>query len=412
MMKRFILTIGLLVYSIFAQPLPTQYFSITQKDSLYYLLTDKALFKLSSHEASGEFFLTNYIEKDFSSSTRLALNDQHLFLTNGDTINIYSNSNAWDLNFENNFFPGYSITSVHGFGPFFFIQSGNNYNLLKVENGSVITVEASLFNHPGQMLVFFTYPYVVIGQTVYKYVEAFDFYAVAQISIGNVNLGITGNTIIGYYFWQSGSFPNIVTHSDLHKYIIEEPFFTHNIYEGWGLNITQLHVNMGYGTLIASENLYFMTWVGVITTSNSQLAYLPSPSDRASITDNFIFLLGGDTLKYSEWYDGSTFYPFTWTDITSAQEIIEQINTFLLYQNYPNPFNPTSTIIYEIPHQDHVTLKIYTTLGQEVTTLVNEDKSPGMYEIDFDGSGLSSGVYFYRLQAGEFFDTKKMVLMK
>jgi len=88
-MKHFIIAIGLFLTTTLAQPVPTQYFSVEQKDSLYYLLTDKALFKFYSHEASGEFFLTNYIEKDFTGSTRLTLNDQYLFLTIGDTIYIY-----------------------------------------------------------------------------------------------------------------------------------------------------------------------------------------------------------------------------------------------------------------------------------------------------------------------------------
>lgn len=85
---------------------------------------------------------------------------------------------------------------------------------------------------------------------------------------------------------------------------------------------------------------------------------------------------------------------------------------FALYQNYPNPFNPSAKISYSIPELSLVTVKVYDVLGNEVAALVNEEKPIGSYEIEFDASTLPSGVYFYRLQAGSFVETKKMVLMK
>jgi len=87
-------------------------------------------------------------------------------------------------------------------------------------------------------------------------------------------------------------------------------------------------------------------------------------------------------------------------------------NQFELSQNYPNPFNPTTTINYQIPELSFVTLKVYDVLGSEVATLVNEERSAGSYEVELNTRGLTSGVYFYRLQAGSFVETKKMVLMK
>ena len=85
---------------------------------------------------------------------------------------------------------------------------------------------------------------------------------------------------------------------------------------------------------------------------------------------------------------------------------------YVLYQNYPNPFNPSTTIKYSIPKQANVMLKIYDLLGEEIETLVNEEKSAGNYEVQFDGSGFSSGVYFYQMLSGDFTDTKKFVFMK
>ena len=85
---------------------------------------------------------------------------------------------------------------------------------------------------------------------------------------------------------------------------------------------------------------------------------------------------------------------------------------FVLFQYYPNPFNPSTTISYQIPELSFVTLKIYDLLGKEITTLVNEQKSAGIYEVNFNGSELTSGIYFYRLTSGEFSDTKKFLLLK
>lgn len=83
-----------------------------------------------------------------------------------------------------------------------------------------------------------------------------------------------------------------------------------------------------------------------------------------------------------------------------------------LEQNYPNPFNPSTTIRYELPKQVLVSLKVYNVLGQEVASLVSEVQIAGKHQVEFHGENLSSGVYFYRLQAGEFVDTKKLVLLK
>ena len=85
---------------------------------------------------------------------------------------------------------------------------------------------------------------------------------------------------------------------------------------------------------------------------------------------------------------------------------------YTLSQNYPNPFNPSTKINFDLPKQGLVTLKIYDVLGREVRTLVNEVKTPGSYTVDFNASDFSSGVYFYRLQANEFTDIKRMMLIK
>jgi hypothetical protein len=88
------------------------------------------------------------------------------------------------------------------------------------------------------------------------------------------------------------------------------------------------------------------------------------------------------------------------------------IRSFKLSQNYPNPFNPSTMIGFFLPKSEFVILKIYNFLGQEVTTLVSERLAAGQYEYDWDASGMASGIYLYRIQAGDYVESRKMVLMK
>lgn len=87
-------------------------------------------------------------------------------------------------------------------------------------------------------------------------------------------------------------------------------------------------------------------------------------------------------------------------------------DNFVLFQNYPNPFNPSTKISWQLPVGGQVTLKVYDVLGNEVATLVDEYKPAGSYEVEFNASGINSGVYFYKLQAGSYTETKKLVLLK
>ncbi len=98
--------------------------------------------------------------------------------------------------------------------------------------------------------------------------------------------------------------------------------------------------------------------------------------------------------------------------VTGIKEDNISIKTFELEQNYPNPFNPSTTIKFQVPKNSFVSLKVYDVLGREVATLINGNKKAGQYNIKFDASKFSSGIYFYKLQAGDFVSTKKMILLK
>lgn len=90
----------------------------------------------------------------------------------------------------------------------------------------------------------------------------------------------------------------------------------------------------------------------------------------------------------------------------------EQPLHYALEQNYPNPFNPSTTIRYNLPNASHVSLKLFNTLGQEVATLVSEGQEAGYKSVEWNASGFASGIYFYRLQAGEFVQTRRLLLLR
>ena len=121
-------------------------------------------------------------------------------------------------------------------------------------------------------------------------------------------------------------------------------------------------------------------------------------------------------LNLSVMYDNVTQFLGSDSIYVNVTEVSEgkifSIRDYQLLQNYPNPFNPSTLINFEIPKQSNVLLKVYDILGNEVAILINEEKIEGSYQVVFDASALSNGVYFYRLQAGDFLQTKKMILLK
>ena len=151
------------------------------------------------------------------------------------------------------------------------------------------------------------------------------------------------------------------------------------------------------------------------TNSSNKTTYINRYYKMHITTPNYV---GG----YFWWYYKQDCVPYTsslWSVLNSAIILtsftpITQVipNKPYLSANYPNPFNPTTKINYSIPEKSFVKLTIYNILGEEVSTIVNEEKQAGEYTVNFNGSNLSSGAYFYKLSAGNFTDTKKMLLIK
>lgn len=154
--------------------------------------------------------------------------------------------------------------------------------------------------------------------------------------------------------------------------------------------------NSGAGTLGTVVDLGDGTYESTIT----------APIGVGSDTISAVVISGTDTV--SIFWDAVVVYE----NPTSISNQVISLNSYYLYQNSPNPFNPSTIIKYQIPKAGFVSLKIIDALGKEVATLVGETKSAGRYAIEFNANNLSSGIYFYTLNSGEYSDTKKMILIK
>ena len=161
-------------------------------------------------------------------------------------------------------------------------------------------------------------------------------------------------------------------------------------------------------------------WVTNILTFSSSL--LPDLAPGASLPMGGLFIVSYDTATFPGYFNfkvevnvGGYAY---WTDstklvVTGVGENRNALPTvFNLEQNYPNPFNPSTVISYQLPVNSNVSLKIYDLLGREIATLVNEEQSAGWKEVKWNATGVASGIYFYKLTAGSFVETKKMLMLK
>jgi Secretion system C-terminal sorting domain len=130
-------------------------------------------------------------------------------------------------------------------------------------------------------------------------------------------------------------------------------------------------------------------------------------------TDSIFIKLNGDTVRKYAISSISAMSFIDWDESTSIETVkLETENGNNLGQNFPNPFNLSTTIPYYLPKRQHVTLTVSTMTGRAIVTLVQEQQSSGMHQISWDTSTLPGGVYFYRLQVGEYIETKKMILLK
>ncbi|RJP63777.1 MAG: T9SS C-terminal target domain-containing protein [Ignavibacteriales bacterium] len=256
--------------------------------------------------------------------------------------------------------------------------------------------------------------------------QRFDYQYLFGISFPNYNNGI----VVGWYgriLKTSDSGINWDTQQLNSLYYLRDVYFT-------DFNNGTIIGNTGYNGLILHTTNGGQTWSTFETSKVNPLAVCFSDKDNGiivGINGKIIRTTDAGENWISQPLDVKTnFNDITFADnkngwivgnggiilhTTDTSEIIPGKDipiTFNLSQNYPNPFNPTTKIRYEIPQAGLVSLRVYDVLGKEVATIVNEEKTAGSYEVEFNGSGLPSGIYFYKLHSGNYTETKKLILMK
>ncbi len=181
-------------------------------------------------------------------------------------------------------------------------------------------------------------------------------------------------------------------------------------------NVSEDKVNLNWSTSTETNNSGF----NIERSSGSEFQVIGFAAGHGTTTEIQSYTFTDDNVS-----NGKYSYRLKQIDLDGTFEYSKTIEVevttpleFSLAQNYPNPFNPSTTIKYNIPSEgtglalSAVTLKVYDVLGKEVATLVNEEKPAGNFEIEFDATHLSSGVYYYQLRTGEFVETKKMILLR
>ena len=175
-------------------------------------------------------------------------------------------------------------------------------------------------------------------------------------------------------------------------------------FEGGG-NVYDVGVNF-----ITTENIYIGLEAGA-DTNGMYVKKNDQPWEHFGLTDMIVRSIAIDNNLIYAATDSGLFVRNILSSVEPEINNHSEID-YLLYPAYPNPFNSTTNIKYSIPHSGRITLKVFDILGREVTTLIDEEKSAGIYEDEFNAGNLSSGVYFYSITAGNFHQTKKMILLR
>lgn len=178
-----------------------------------------------------------------------------------------------------------------------------------------------------------------------------------------------------------------------------------------------LEASYDFGYVEVSSN-NGTTWQGVAAYTGTNLTWTQQSYDITQYANSstqlkirFRLYSDANTLGAGWWVDDIKFtnYCMGLVGVGSNPTLPK---TFALEQNYPNPFNPVTSIKYQLPRAEFVTIKLFDVLGREVATLVNERKDAGFFQLEFDASNYASGLYFYKIEAGDFVETKKMMLVK
>jgi hypothetical protein len=208
-------------------------------------------------------------------------------------------------------------------------------------------------------------------------------------STGSQNAEILKNEVINCLFGAKiigHSSVNVIVHHNYHHNLDDSPYYWGG---EWGYDSGSALVLQGAGTGIeVTDNILSGT------TAAKGIAYWDGGQNGAIVKDNIT--TPSDPLAIED----------------NSENLMLHPDKFSLFQNYPNPFNPLTKISYNLPQALHVNLTVYNIAGEKIAELVNEKQSAGLYNVDFNGEDLASGIYFYKFQTKYFTDIKRMLLIK
>jgi photosystem II stability/assembly factor-like uncharacterized protein len=187
-------------------------------------------------------------------------------------------------------------------------------------------------------------------------------------------------------------------------------FFTANNGTSWTDVSTGLTNTDVWALAVSGTSLFAGTFGGVFLTTTNGTSWTEVNAGLMNTTIRSLAVAGTNLFVGTD--DGVWRRPLS--EMTTAVDRLagELPRDYSLQQNYPNPFNPSTTIKFELPKSSMVRLSVFDILGREVSVLVNERRNAGVHEVKFDAAGLASGVYFYRMQAGSYIETKKLLLVR
>jgi len=332
-----------------------------------------------------------YIVVGFTKSFGAGSKDIWLIKTDssGDTLWTKTFGTAWDdegYDVYQTKDDGYIITGYSSAGPSDYIW------LLKTDqDGDTLWTRNYGGTHGGKGLsVLQTIDDGIVLTGYYYYSSQYYFHADVHL----IKTNIIGELIWDKKLWHSGIGNSVQETSDQGFIVVAQSTFDET-------------GNTGNLYLIKTNSLGDTIWTRKYLSNQSGIGYsVKQTTDEGYVFTGFIQadIFNSDVAIIKTNPDSG---------IVSVKDYINiNYSRFYLVQNYPNPFNPSTSIQYEVSSRQFVSLKVYDVLGNEVATLVDEEKSAGSYKVEFDGTDLSSGIYFYQLKAGSFVETKKMVLLK
>jgi len=244
-----------------------------------------------------------------------------------------------------------------------------------------------------------------------------------EIFAGCYSCGFTWKTKNGGATWQTVSIPstnyqyfivdsmNVFAAQGNGFYKLDSPFFIPVELTSFNAELQDDNIKLNWATATELNNSGFEIESSTNNIDFVKIGFVPGYGTTTE-SKSYLFII-------SETYAYKTYYRLKQIDFDGSYQYSSSVEVgsdlpkeFSLAQNYPNPFNPNTTIKFEIPDDGLVTLKVYDILGAEVATLINEEKTVGRYEVNFDASKLVSGVYIYQLQVNDFINMKKMILLK